>query len=162
MLTHPLGTDVEKLFNYVNDFYVKNRQERHSVTELLQLEAPEQGRETAESNARESSQQAESASIIVLAATPHKTSEFWGTPNVKEEFQEYVWNLLRQETDFRVGPKNESRDMSLEEIVDKWRDNKQDEKLRVYASEDRRWRALTGHGPDPKKVCIPHLVDWNE
>jgi len=79
-------------------------------------------------------------------------SKYWGTPNVKEEFQEYVWGLLRRQKDFNVGPKNESRDMSLGEIVDKWRENKDDDNLRVYASEDRRWRTLTGHGPDLKRV----------
>jgi hypothetical protein len=83
-----------------------------------------------------------------------KGRDCWGTPNVKEEFQEYIWELLKQQADFDVGPKNESRHMSLGEIVDKWSENKDDEKLRVYASEDRRWRTLTGHGVDPKKVKL--------
>jgi hypothetical protein len=119
----------------VNDFYVKNRHERHNVSELLWMD-----RNEANGTAK------------AFDGPSSKSRDCWGTPNVKEEFQEYIWELLKQQADFDVGPKNESRHMSLGEIVDKWSENKDDEKLRVYASEDRRWRTLTGHGVDPKKA----------
>jgi hypothetical protein len=138
----------------VNDFYVKNRHQRHNVSELLwvnQLEGREheEDRHDIDGGGRSN----ESAD-----GTSFKNPDCWGTPNVKEEFQEYIWELLKQQADFDVGPKNESRHMSLGEIVDKWTENKQDEKLRVYASEDRRWRTLTGHGFDPKKVDISSRI----
>jgi len=124
----------------VNDFYVKTRQERHYVGELLwadQLEAPrDQGDDGA------------------VVEKDDNAPECWGTPNVKEEFQEYIWGLLRRQRDFKVGPKNESRQLSLGEMVEKWRENKDDANLRVYASEERRWRTLTGHGPDPRRVSF--------
>jgi len=138
----PLGTTVQELFQYVNDFYVKNRQERYNVCELLKSEAP---RDIADEDNESDGDQR-------LKAKP---SEEWGLPNVKEEFQEYVWDLLRQEKDFIVGPKNEASNLSLRDIVGKLKESKESSaKLRVYASEERRWRTLTGHGPDPKKVGI--------
>ncbi|KAI5853861.1 B-block binding subunit of TFIIIC-domain-containing protein [Tricharina praecox] len=139
------GTDVEELFKYVNDFYVKSRQERHYVGELLWADQLEGRKEDGDEDMAGDGDEA-------AAERDRIAAECWGTPNVKEEFQEYVWGLLRQQKDFNVGPKNESRGMSLGEIVDKWRENKDDANLRVYASEDRRWRTLTGHGPDPKRV----------
>ena len=84
-------------------------------------------------------------------------SDFWGIPNVKEEFQEYIWGLLRQEKDFIVGRKNEAGHMSLKEIVEAMKakgGGGAPASLRVYATEERRWKTLTGHGPDPKKVGV--------
>ncbi|KAI5839302.1 hypothetical protein DFP73DRAFT_219762 [Morchella snyderi] len=100
----------------------------------------------------------------------------WNLPNLEEEFQDYVWDLLRMEKDFIIGKNNEGRNLTLKDIVDDLRKDKiskksggesdlrdftsrdqerceiGQEKWRVYASEERRWRALTGHGVDPKKV----------
>lgn len=97
----------------------------------------------------------------------------WGLPNVKEEFQEYVWDLLRQQKDFLVGPKNEWGHLSLKEVVERIKargtggasgaqgkegqNEEEEQELRVYATLDRRWRALTGHGPNPKKVSNTHF-----
>ena len=82
-----------------------------------------------------------------------KASDFWGIPNVKEEFQEYIWDLLRQEKDFIVGRQNEAGDMSLKGIVEMMKaKGGAPASLRVCATEERRWKTLTGHGPDPKKV----------
>lgn len=103
----------------------------------------------------------------------------WNLPNLEEEFQDYVWDLLRMEKDFIIGKNNEGRNLTLKDIVDDLRKDKipkksggesdlgdstskdqerceiGQEKWRVYASEERRWRALTGHGVDPKKVPSP-------
>jgi hypothetical protein len=81
--------------------------------------------------------------------------EYWGLPNVNEEFQEYIWNLLVQDDDFKVGIKNEFKDLTLKEVVEKLKNggDKENDVLKVYVTEDRRWRALAGHGVNFKKVC---------
>ncbi|KAF8545408.1 hypothetical protein BDD12DRAFT_6442 [Trichophaea hybrida] len=144
------GTSIEELFHHVNNFYVENLQRRHNVCELLG--ADQLNRQTCgeDGDGGETNDNAEPTK-----PNPDKGSDFWGVPNVKEEFQEYIWDLLRQEKDFIVGPKNEAGNMTLKDIVEKMKmrsENDDFEQLRVYASEDRRWRTLTGHGPDPRKV----------
>jgi hypothetical protein len=100
-------------------------------------------------------------------------------PNIQEEFQEYIWDLLREDTEFVVGRNNEGGQLSLGEIIADLRGDSPpnvavDEpaslvadqegvengngtkpkktEWKVYASEARRWRALTGHGIDYKRV----------
>ena len=43
------------------------------------------------------------------------------------------------------GAQGESAPQGSGEVAGDWR---------VYAAEGRRWRTLTGHGPDPKKVSL--------
>ena len=53
--------------------------------------------------------------------------------------------------------KNEAGHMSLKEIVEAMKakgGGGAPASLRVYATEERRWKTLTGHGPDPKKVGV--------
>lgn len=138
------GTTVEELFRHVNNFYAANLQRHHNVSELLGKNQPDvevQVEHTGSGN-----------------GGSDKASDFWGIPNVKEEFQEYIWGLLRQEKDFIVGRQNEAGDMSLKEIVEAMKakgGGGAPASLRVYATEERRWKTLTGHGPDPKKVGLP-------
>ncbi|KAI5793241.1 hypothetical protein EDC01DRAFT_91164 [Geopyxis carbonaria] len=140
------GTSIQQLFNYVNDFYVKNRQERHEIGELC---LSDRQAATANSGNAQSETQQDGAEL-----QQRKEPELWGLPNVKEEFQEYIWELLKREKDFSVGPKNEGGKMTLKEVVEKLKSSSTEEDMewRVYATEGRRWRVLTGHGPDPKRV----------
>jgi hypothetical protein len=152
------GTTIEELFHYVNNFYVENLQRRHNVSELLwndQLDRQTCGENGDGGGTNDSTESAK--------RNPDKGSDFWGFPNVKEEFQEYIWDLLRQEKDFIVGPKNEAGSMTLKNIVEQMKmggGNDESEQLKVYATEDRRWRTLTGHGPDPRKVEEPVWYYW--
>lgn len=159
------GTTIPQLFVYVNDFYVKNPQAKTDVGLLSERVPP---RPTTKSRDDERDEIFDSYVGAVM----------WGMPNLKEDFQDYVWDLLRGEDDFSVGKGNEGRDMSLKDIVDDLRkdkaagkgdrevvlggsavkDQKGHEKWRVFASEERRWRALTGHGVDPKKVILLSLL----
>lgn len=145
----------------MNDFYVKNPQAKTDIG-LLSERVPPRPTTKSRDDGRD-----EIFDIYVGAV-------MWGMPNLKEDFQDYVWDLLRGEDDFSVGKGNEGRDMSLKDIVDDLRkdkaagkgdrevvlggsavkDQKGHEKWRVFASEERRWRALTGHGVDPKKVIL--------
>lgn len=144
----------------MNDFYVKNPQAKTDIGLLSEKSPPRPAPPRSGSDGRN-----EGFDSYVGAA-------MWGMPNLKEDFQDYVWDLLRGEDDFSVGKDNEGGDMSLKDIVDDLRkdkaagkgdrevvlgsssvkDQKGHEKWRVFASEERRWRALTGHGVDPKKV----------
>lgn len=149
----------------MNDFYVKNPQAKTDIgllSELVlpRLAAPKSGDDGQNDN-----------------FDSYVGAVMWGMPNLKEDFQDYVWDLLRGEDDFSVGKDNEGRDMSLKDIVDDLRkdkaagkgdrevvlggsdvkDQKGHEKWRVFASEERRWRALTGHGVDPKKVMFINI-----
>lgn len=141
----------------MNDFYIKNPQPKSDIG-LLSDQAPPRPRDDGRNDNFD----------------PFGGA-MWGVPNLKEDFQDYVWDLLREEKDFSVGKSNEGRDLSLKGIVDDLRKDKVSGKgdreivlggvgirdqeggpgrWRVYASEERRWRALTGHGVDPKKVNV--------
>jgi hypothetical protein len=150
------------LFVYVSDFYAKNPQAKTEIGLLSENASPRPAPPKLRDDERH-----ESFDSYVGAAV-------WGMPNLKEDFQDYVWDLLRGEDDFSVGKDNEGCNMSLKDIVDDLRkdkaadrevvlagsgvkDQKGHEKWRVFASEERRWRALTGHGVDPKKVTCRDL-----
>lgn len=77
------------------------------------------------------------------------------------------------EEDLIVGKESEGNRLSLSEILNDLRNvpgtggkSAQGENVgegvgrewKVYAAEDRRWRTLTGHGPDPKKVFFSTLA----
>lgn len=151
------GTTIHQLFAYVTTFYAKNPQPRTDICSLTSDSAPVDD--------VPSLQRPDSVGVTM-----------WNLPNLEEEFQDYVWDLLRMEKDFIIGKNNEGRNLTLKDIVDDLRKDKipkkssgesevggsalkdqergeiGQEKWRVYASEERRWRALTGHGVDPKKV----------
>ena len=95
------------------------------------------------------------------SATPQDQPAYWGVPNMRDEFQDYVWDILRQQEEFKVGINGEGNGLSLEQIVADLRNQAEDSEgeangggkvWRVYASEGRHWRTLTGHGPDLKRV----------
>lgn len=154
-LTHEAaGTSIQQLFNYVNDFYVKHRQERHEIGELCLPDKQAAAAGFAENSVN--SQVETRQDGAEQQQQQRKEPELWGLPNVKEEFQEYIWELLKREKDFSVGPKNEGGSMTLKEVVEKLKRSSAEEDMewRVYATEERRWRVLTGHGPDPKRVSI--------
>lgn len=98
------------------------------------------------------------------SATPQGQPAYWGVPNMRDEFQDYVWDILRQQEDFKVGMNGEGNELSLDEIVADLRNQAVDSKgeangggkvWRVYTSEERHWKTLTGHGPDLKRVrCL--------
>jgi hypothetical protein len=121
----------------------------------------------------------QSAKIFELAQSKHTV---WGVPNLREDFQDFFWDLLRTEKDLIVGENSEGNGLSLVEIMDDLRDeseteiqgrqgtqdghispgggSSQEKGWRVYASEERRWRTLTGHGPDPKRVSFPSFFTF--
>lgn len=145
----------------MNDFYVKTPQAKTDIGLLSEQTAPRPTPKSMDDGRNE-------------IFDSYVGAVMWGMPNLKEDFQDYVWDLLRREDDFSVGKDNEGCDMSLKDIVDDLRkdkaagkgdrevvlggltvkDQKGHEKWRVFASEERRWRALTGHGVDPKKVVF--------
>jgi len=80
---------------------------------------------------------------------------------MRGEFQNYVWDILRQQEKFKVGINCEGNGLSLDEIVVDLRNQAEDSEgeasgggkvWRVYTSEGRDWRALTGQNPDLERV----------
>lgn len=148
-LINLLGTTIPRLFEYVSEFYVKNTQEKHNINVLC-----------ASRNTLQQTDSRTSKSVPV----PKKPVMYLDSPNLNEEFQEYVWELLKREEDFHVGRDNEGGNMQLMEIVIDLKaagkvasdgaPSKGHDKWKGYASEERRWRALTGHGIDYKKVSL--------
>lgn len=132
----------------MNDFYVKNRQPRYEIVNLGTAEEATE-KEPAEDGAEAAGDGGEGMEGVEKQAEEKE----WGLPNVQEDFQEYVWKLLKQERGFTVGKNNEGAEQTLKEIVEKMRAGNADgPEFRVYADEDRRWKALTGHGVNHKAV----------
>jgi hypothetical protein len=142
------------LFVYINDFYAKNRTIKRDVGSLCpsyQVVKSSGAREWKEFGG---------------PRTLNKdSSDYLGVPNLNEDFQDFIWNILRQEKDFIVGKNGEGNHLHLSEIIndirsqmasDNYEVSKEEKRLekewRVYVSEERRWWTLTGHGVDQKKV----------
>lgn len=126
------GTEIPYLVASVKEYYVKNPASRHNISSLCL--------------SRNGSEEIAGEEIIPYEGT-----------------LEQIWSLLKQEKDFRIGPRNEGRHLCWKEIAEKLICDAADDergaatgkkgfKWKVYISEERLWRSLTGHGKDFKKV----------
>ena len=138
----------------MTEFYTKTLVPKVEINSLC---GPPQNPWSSGASGGEGGGEADPGSSTALQSQP----AYWGVPNMRDEFQDYVWDILRQQEDFKVGIDGEGNGLSLDEIVADLRNQVEDSEgeankggkvWRVYTSEGRHWRTLTGHGPDLKRV----------
>ncbi|KAG0135937.1 hypothetical protein HOY82DRAFT_117055 [Tuber indicum] len=153
------GTTIKQLFAYVTEFYTKTLVPKVEINSLC--EPPQNPWGPSASGGGGGEGEADPGS----STTPQGQPVYWGVPNMRDEFQDYVWDILRQQGDFKVGVNGEGNELSLNEIVADLRNQAEGGKeeangegkiWRVYTSDERHWRTLTGHGPDLKRRTRPH------
>lgn len=163
-----IGATIQQLFLYVSEFYAKNPVQKADISQL-RSSIPRPLSRSRSPGTGESLNRVPGSATAAVRDQP----AFWGVPNLEEDFQDFIWDLLRVEEDLIVGKESEGNRLSLGEILNDLRNvpgtggkSAQGENVgegvgrewKVYAAEDRRWRTLTGHGPDPKKVFFSTLA----
>ncbi|KAL4968343.1 putative TFIIIC transcription initiation factor complex subunits Tfc3 [Aspergillus stella-maris] len=90
-------------------------------------------------------------SFIDAFYTKHATNDSDRSHVVDRRFKEKVWQWITKNPEVSVGTEREGNALTLEE-VEKRAQEKPNELLNVFVSEERTWLAITGHEPDETKI----------